>query len=318
MAPAVSVILPTRNRADQLRKTLADVDALTAPPGLTWEVVVIDNGSTDQTPAVAAVVADLDRRSPGRFRCVAEPVAGRSSALNAGVKAAAGQLLLFVDDDVHIEPDWLTEMTCAFAEERCLAVGGKILPVFLAGPPAWLAPGAPFPYRYDLGQTRHDTIAVFGANMGFRREVFERFGLFRDDLGIAPGDPMVGEESELCERIRKGGGRVLYVPTAVVHHPVTTQQASQAFLLTWHFHYGRSLARREPVPAGTVWWLDVPRYLWRDLVEHWIRWLFAFGAAVRFQHRLSIKRLWGEAVERRALRRWENRIFMAANRPGVS
>jgi len=315
MAPAVSVILPTRNRGAQLRETLGDVDALAVPAGLTWEVVVVNNGSTDGT---AAVVAEVAQQRPGRYRCVTEPVAGRSSALNAGVKAALGELLLFVDDDVHIEPTWLTEMTRAFDEERCLAAGGRILPVFLAGAPDWLAPGAPFPYRYDLGQTRHDTIGVFGANMGFRREVFDRFGTFRDDLGIAPGDPMVGEESELCERIRKGGGRVVYVPTAVVHHPVTEKQASKPFLLEWHFHYGRSLARREPVPKGTVWWWNVPRYLWRDLGEHALRWALATTGAERFQHHLSIRRLWGEATERRALRHRESHIFRAANRPGAS
>lgn len=290
--PRVSVIVPTRNRARRLEGLLDNLARLTPVPDLAWEVVVVDNGSEDDTP-------DVVRR--GRARYLAEPRAGRSHALNAGVAGTASELLLFLDDDVAVEPQWLDEMVRTVSGPRVVAAGGRILPEFDGGPPAWLPSDLPFPYRFDLGDAPTDAHTVFGANMAFRRSAFERYGLFRTDLGILPGNPLVGEESEFCSRLVAGGERIAYAPRAVVHHPVTREQASLPFLLRWHYHYGRSQARREPPPPGTTWWWRAPRYLWRELVTATLsRWL-ARDRGRRIRERLRVRRVMGQIVEYRRI-----------------
>ena len=301
--PALSVIIPTRNRASALTRLLERLGSL-APPDLSWETVVVDNGSTDGTERVV--------RAAG-VRYVSEPRAGRSFALNAGVDATGGDFLVFVDDDVTPEPQWLAAMADAISRPGTTAAAGRILPAFEGGPPAWLPGDVPFPYRFDLGDEPLTAHTVFGANMAFRREAFTRYGRFRTDLGILPGNPLVGEETELCARLTRGGERIVYVPRAVVHHPVTPEQASPGYLLRWHYHYGRSLARRESPPPGTVRWRGVPRYLWREWATAAVTCWLSPSRAERLRRRLRARRLSGQIAEYR-------RIFLEprqAPRPGL-
>ena len=307
----LSLIIPTRNRARRLDQLLDGLTALAPLPEGPWEIVVVDNGSTDDT---AAVVARPRPGLPAPIRRVPEPRAGRSFALNAGVTATAGDLLVFVDDDVTLEPRWLSELARAATREGYAAAAGRILPDFEGGAPAWLPPDLPFPYRFDLGDAPGDSHTVFGANMAFQRRVFARYGLFRTDLGIQPGDPLVGEESELCDRLAAAGERIAYVPTATVRHPVTREQATPAFLDRWSYHYGRSLARREPLPADAALWWGAPRYLWREAAAVWVRRWLAPTATRRLRERLRLSRLAGEIAERRAMARGR-RIFPGYSTP---
>ena len=104
----VTVILCTYNRCQSLSKALQSVAASEMPTSAVWEVLVVDNNSHDQT---REVVEDFSRRYPGRFRYLFEPKPGKSHALNAGIREAHGEILVFIDDDVTVDKNWLSNLT---------------------------------------------------------------------------------------------------------------------------------------------------------------------------------------------------------------
>ena len=104
----VSVILCTYNRCESLRTALQSVAACRFPESTPWEVLVVDNNSKDQTPAV---VEEFVQQYPGRFRYLFEPQPGKSHALNSGIQEARGDILAFMDDDVTVDPGWLQTLT---------------------------------------------------------------------------------------------------------------------------------------------------------------------------------------------------------------
>ena len=105
-----TVILCTYNRCQVLRAALQSLAASELPDSIQWEVLVVDNNSTDQT---RQVVEEFCRRCPGRFRYIFEPHPGKSFALNRGIQEAKGEVLAFTDDDVSVEPTWLQNLTAS-------------------------------------------------------------------------------------------------------------------------------------------------------------------------------------------------------------
>lgn len=294
--PAVSIIVCSRNRAESLRRVLEAL--VTERSGMDdVEILAVNNASTDDTRSVAEQMA---ARTPG-LRYLEEPRQGKAFALNTGLRAAKGDLLCFTDDDVTIGAGWLTALRECFRDGTCEGAAGRILPAFEGGVPAWLPERFPFPFRYDFGVEAGEAQApAFGANMAYRRRAFEKHGAFREDLGPSSGNPFgLGEDSEFCGRLLKAGERVRYVPGAVVHHPVTREQASKRFLCGWHVRLGRALARREPVSAGTPRIFGAPRYLFRTLIESSIGWLCAVNQTRRLSRSLELCRTWGAIVEYR-------------------
>jgi glycosyltransferase involved in cell wall biosynthesis len=232
-----------------------------------WEVLVVDNHSTDET---RAVVEAFCHRCPGQFRYLFEPRPGKSYALNAGIQAARGQLLAFIDDDVVVEPEWLHNLTTALENTPCAGVGGRILPPATVAFPGWLALQGPYSLAgalalFDPGpQAAQLTVAPFGANMAFRRAVFEKYGGFRTDLGPPPS-PTRGEDTEFCQRLLAAGESLRYQPSAVVRHAVPGDCLEQRYFLAWWFGHGRALirlkGRRPPVWIIPRHWLSIPKGL---------------------------------------------------------
>src|SRR4051794_26325031 len=111
----ISVIICTRNRCQSLVKTLNSAAAQRLAESVEWEVLVVDNGSNDQT---RAVVDDFRRKHPGRFRYLLEPEPGKSPALNAGIREAEGDILAFTDDDTTLAPTWLHNLTKHLYDSR--------------------------------------------------------------------------------------------------------------------------------------------------------------------------------------------------------
>lgn len=297
MDPAVSVIVCSRNRADSLRRVL---EALARSPAADdVEVIAVDNGSTDHTERV---VAEVTAGASVRVRYLREPRHGKAFALNRGVASAQGDLLCFTDDDVTLHGGWLRAFREAFRDPACLGAAGRILPEFDGDPPPWLPDAFPFPFRYDFGVTAGEARApAFGANMAYRRRAFERFGTFREDLGPTSANPIgLGEDSEFCRRLMQAGELVRYVPEALVHHPVSRQQATKGFLRAWHFRLGRAMARREPVPGEDRRVLGAPRHLLRTLLTSGLGWCLATDRTRRLSHSLAFYRAWGQVLEYRS------------------
>jgi glucosyl-dolichyl phosphate glucuronosyltransferase len=239
----VTIAVPTHNRAGTFAQTLASLIALRLPEEVDAECVVVDNASTDATPAV---VEEHAARAPFPMRRVVEPRLGSSFARNRAVDEAAGEFILFIDDDAVADPGWAVEMLAAMERRTLDAACGLVLPRWEAAPPRWLGPS--LYVRFAV----HDERAIasappavnemlrnyFSANVGFRRSCFERFGRFREDLGVTGGNPISGEDTELFSRVIEQGGAMGFVPEARVFHLVPVARMNRAYLRRKAFAFG--------------------------------------------------------------------------------
>ena len=150
----ITVILCTFNGCRSLGKTLNSLAAATLPEGVEWEVLVVDNNSTDQT---REVVEDFCRRFPGRFRYLFEARPGKSFALNSGCREARGDVVAFVDDDVIVAPTWLQNLTGALHNGEWAGAGGRTTLQWPSSLPPWLSIEGPNVRHYlgdfDQGDT---------------------------------------------------------------------------------------------------------------------------------------------------------------------
>src|SRR5581483_5676641 len=176
-----SVVICSYNRCNSLLDTLQALERQSVRPDTSWEVVVVDNNSSDATRATVERFAAAHPALQVRY--VFEGKQGLSHARNTAISVASGAVLLFTDDDVLPASDWLQAMVDGMANWRCDACGGYIEPIWERRPPYWLTERF-----YGFLALKTDTQGPravqlsdeppFGANMAFRREVFERFGLF--------------------------------------------------------------------------------------------------------------------------------------------
>ncbi len=306
----VAVLIATYNRAALLGETLDVLARSETDPLMPWEVVVIDNNSTDDT---RHVVRSRQAGYPVRLTYLVERRQGRSAALNAGIAATAAPLLLFTDDDVRVEPGWLLAGARAL-DDGADYVGGPVVPIWEAPPPRWL----------DL--TRGDlwgTIAILdygpsrftfedrcrvplGANMGFHRSLVERVGAFRADLGRSNGRRVLGQEvPELLARSRAANLSGVYVPEMRVHHHIPAARLTKRYFRRWWVGKGFSKAILDATQPITETGLDlrtvphlgsVPRFMISDAGRD----ILAYARAVvvndvceRARRAMRLAYLWG-------------------------
>lgn len=246
--PQFSVIVCTYNRADSLRETLESLGRQVLRPGISSEIVMVDNNSRDHTRAVTEAAA---LESPIPVKYVFESRQGLSNARNRGIAEASADFLIFTDDDVKPEPDWAQTLFDAFEKYQADCVGGKILPRWEVPPPSWMlsprlkeAVSGIFAIL-DRGSEpivakELDRNMFYGANMAFRRRVFDQLGLFRADLGRSGNNLMAGEETDVLERAHKAGFRIVHEPHAVVHHFVPRERMNLRYLRRWRYDKARS------------------------------------------------------------------------------
>lgn len=299
-AMKITVIMCTYQRCHSLAKALQSVAATTLPSAVEWEVLVVDNNSSDRT---RDVVEEISCLYPNRFRYLFEPRPGKSNALNAGIRDARGDILAFMDDDVIAEPTWLQNLTLPLRNGQWAGVGGRILPEPSFSPPRWL----PLQDRYalaplavfDLG-TKPGLLTEppFGTNMAFQREVFERYGGFRIDLGPRPGSEIRSEDSEFGHRLLAGGERLFYEPSAVIYHSVPQNRIQKAYFLAWRFDKGRAEIRQFGIaPEARSFVVGVPVYLFRRVVVWAVRWMVSIEPSRRFSNKLKTWTIAGQIRE---------------------
>ena len=244
----ITAILCTYNRCDSLARALDSLAASILPEDIEWEVLLVDNNSTDRT---REVVEMFRSRHPGRFRYFFEPRQGKSFALNSGIREARGNILAFVDDDVTVEPTWLHSLTSPLHDGEWAGAGGRILPERSFVPPSWLAIEGPMSMigalcaYSDPGDIPGELkTPLVGANMAIRREMFDKYGDFRTDLGPRPGNEVRHEDTDLSRRLTSGGERLRYVPSATVYHEIHEGRVRKQFFLNWYFDFGRGFVRQ--------------------------------------------------------------------------
>ncbi len=199
-----SVIIATYNRADELPRTLESLKELKADEP--WEVIVVDNNSSDNTREVVEGVKSF----PVPLRYIFEKEQGRSAALNAGIRAARGEILAVTDDDVRVDPNWLINSERALRDLNCDYVGGKALPIWSGKRPDWLPNrggkhwGVIALLDYGPKPMEFGDRVPLGVNMVFRRDAFDRAGLWDNSIGrkagtlLGPGGQGMGAAGACC------------------------------------------------------------------------------------------------------------------------
>jgi glycosyltransferase involved in cell wall biosynthesis len=288
-----SVIIATYNRAEELFKTLESLKSLELAGLL--EVIIVDNNSPDNT---RDVVSEQAATFPVPLRYVFEKEQGRSAALNAGIRVAQGDILAITDDDVRVDPKWLLKAEQTLDRLRCDYVGGKALPIWTGDLPAWLPNRggkhwgviALLDYGPEPIEFGADKVPL-GVNMVFRRECFERAGLWDNSIGRKAGTLLGQEVREWTQRARAVGLRGFYSPDLVVHHVIPRDRLTKKYFRKWFYWHGISRAilynnkgLDMESPETTV--LDfskvphivgVPRYLFRTCVTKFFSSCAAFA-----------------------------------------
>lgn len=238
-----SVVIATYNRADELVRTLDSLRGLQVND--LWEVIIVDNNSKDNTREVVLKAAE---KYPVPLRYVHESQQGRSAALNAGIKAAQGEIIAVTDDDVRVEPDWLTNAERAFEQLNCDYLGGKALPLWGGERPSWIPETRCMHWAViallDYGPKPMpfgDNVPL-GVNMIFRREAFERAGLWDNAIGRKAGTLLGQEVREWTQRARAAGLKGFYSPDLVVHHVIPADRLQKKYFRSWFYWHGISRA----------------------------------------------------------------------------
>ena len=231
---SVVLCVYTGNRLPHIRAALDSIARQTMPP---WQVIVVADYNPALCDRLAAEYPDHEVVS-NKFE------QGLSGARNTGIEHAAGDVVVFLDDDARAEPEWLETLLASYNDQSVLGVGGAVLADWSSpGRPAWF----PEEFLWVVGcsyrgqpEAKTEVRNPIGANMSFRRSAFDKAGLFDSSLGrtFTSSRPLGCEETEFSIRLRRmsPGARIIYEPQAVVYHHVGQSRA------TWRYFLGRCRA----------------------------------------------------------------------------
>ena len=231
MLSAVTVVVPAYNAAGTIGETLAAILGQTLKPA---EVIVVDDGSTDDTARVA-------RDAGGTVRVITQPNAGPAAARNRGIVAATSPVVAFTDSDCRPTETWLADLLTGFESDRVAGVGGHVKGIGTN----LISRYVDFTRILEPGLTDDGIVSLVTANACFRRSVLLEVGLFCERFR-KPG----GEEPELCERIRAAGYQFRAVDGGVVYHH--HKQTIRVLLKTMS-NYGRGYYIGSTIMAQPIW-----------------------------------------------------------------
>ena len=309
----LTIAICTFNRAESLRRTLRSLAVLRIPDNVDWEVVVVNNNCTDHTDDV---IASFSARLPVRREF--EPQRGLSWARNHAVDAAEGNYIVWIDDDVVVDPDWIAAYAQAFYRWPDAAVfAGPIVPRYVDPVPKWIVDG-----EAVLGQTVFagcdlgDSVVPFsvdripwGPNFAIRMTE-QRANRYDTRLGHAPGQSRRGEEVDVMERIIGSGATGYWVPGARVEHYSQPEHQTIEYVMRYFLISGETAAFREGTPASPLLF-GVPRWLWRRFIEGWLRYQICrhiSAAPIWVGHLKDYRIAWGAIRQYRRMRIRDVRI----------
>ena len=301
-----TVLICTYNRANLLAQTL-DSLALSRAPRLRWNVVVVDNNSTDHTRSV--VTSRIDRY-PVELRYLFEPKQGKSNALNTGLANIDATIIVFTDDDVRIGDGWL-EAACRpmIDDPRIAYTGGPVHPMWeVSRPPDWfdmtrsdlwgtlaLLDYGPQAFLFEERQR-----VPIGANMAVRRSLIDRIGGFDPDLGRRGRSLLGQEQADFFCRSRATGAIGMYVPGMHVHHHVPAERLTRSYFRRWWYWKGVSKFRLEQRHAITELGVDlnrvpkvngIPRFMFGSALRdagRWVGALLTLDNTARMRHEMML------------------------------
>jgi glycosyltransferase involved in cell wall biosynthesis len=301
----LTVLIATYNGAKTLPEVLKAYCAL-EPPDRGWKLVIVDNGSTDDTKEI---IAAFHHRLPLTY--LYEPKQGKNAALNTGLSNLSGDLIVLTDDDVLPQPDWLRQLRVAADSEPAFSIfGGPILPKWECPPDdwifAWVPLGPTFTLLDSLEEGPISPRLIFGPNMTVRADVFQSGYRFDEAIGPKGPDYAMGSEAEFLRRLGKAGCKAWHCKKAVVAHIIRTLQMNKEWVLARAVRYGRGQYRlavaESPKSPRAV--LGVPMSLVLRILAHGLRLAGAHlsgDAEMLFRARWHWNYLIGKALEARLL-----------------
>lgn len=251
----LSIIVPTHNRADILARTLSCVERQEVPLGVDAELFVVANNCTDNTVEVSQQA--IERIAfPGRVVEEFEP--GLCAARNRGVRESAGDFCLMIDDDVGFDSGWLSEIAEFFGRTGADVAGGRVTLWWEAVErPEWFTRSLDSLLSIaDLGDRDveiHNHVGIVGANMWFRRRVWEDIGAFRPDLDRCGAATLGGGDSEFIERALRAGYRAFYTPSGALRHWVAPGRIEKDYLVRVATGNARGRVRMKPPLSAARW-----------------------------------------------------------------
>jgi glycosyltransferase involved in cell wall biosynthesis len=242
----ISIIIATANRPRDLRGTLRSLSSVDIPGRV--ELLIVDNGPGRETKNV---VDNASETFVFPVRYLVEREEGKYAALNSGIAAAAGRLIIATDDDARFDRAWLVRAVEGLGRYDCGFVGGRVLPLWAGRKPAWLAERNGLHTKViallDHGEVPREFGCSgiswpLGVNVAYRRDVFERVGLFDNRLGRKAGTLRNQAQREWHLRARAAGVRGFYLPDMIVHHLVAAERLSKQYFRRWLYWHGISRA----------------------------------------------------------------------------
>jgi len=238
-----TVTICTRDRSASLSRTLDSIKQAARGVDLPWELLVVDNGSSDDTQDVVRKYAEA---LP--IRSIVQEIPGLSNARNAGLAQARGKFIIWTDDDVEVDSGWLNAYLQTFAHDPQEGIfGGRIVPRYLEPVTQWFA--ASEEHLYFLLAMRNspevtevaDGFLPFGANFAVRTDVQRRF-TYDVNLGVAPGRRLGGEETSMIKDALAKGVTGCWVWDSTVYHLIPPERQTKAYM----FQYYRTLGYSHP------------------------------------------------------------------------
>jgi glucosyl-dolichyl phosphate glucuronosyltransferase len=248
----ISIIVATFNRRQSLSRLLQSLDSLDRTDSVTLEVLIVDNGSTDGT---GTLLREKQQQSlKYSLKILREEKRGKSAALNRGLRNCRGQIICLADDDVVFDSRWIGGLLESYKAAEFVALQGRVLPG-VDGDSNRADPERIREYNIpivDYGNEIKKINGLTGTNMSFKREVFEKVGLF--DTRLGPGAAGFSEDTEYSIRIRKAGFKIGYTPHAVVYHELNPSRYGRKYNRLAEYRKGlsRSVYRHDSIPFRVI------------------------------------------------------------------
>lgn len=273
----ISLLVCTYNRCQDLRELLETAVAQETDGKFTYEVIVVDNNSTDKTSVTVKDFIDAGHRNIQYFF---EPRQGKSYALNTALEAAKGWAYVITDDDFILPSNWLRNIHQAFCDHpEAAVISGRVLPRWQGEAPAWLTKDhwsaiamADYGEQPFYASDDNPICLLAGA---FRRDAVQKVGGYRVDLGVSRDQIGGIEDLDILQRLWGAGYKALYQPQIAFEHKVGANRLTKSYHRRWHTGHGRFYAamRDERIEGSIGYLLGVPAHLYRQAARDVLGWL---------------------------------------------
>lgn len=307
----ISIIICTYNRCDLLKNVLNSIVDLRVPEGLNWEVLIIDNASTDNTKEA---IEEFRGRSTFEFRYIYEGIKSKSVCLNRAIDEAKGDILVFIDSDMTMDKDYLNAVLQAVKKYPDVNVfGGRIVVNWSSKKPGWIEAEGRYSGNIrsilgiDGGEVDRDFNELGGTpsigNAFLKHKILNKDTYFRKDLGPRNGRMGYGEDAEFFSRLKGFGEKIFYIKDALTLHNIETHKLSKKYFCTRQFEMGIYDVKYQKISQNTVYYFGIPRFLFRRVVTLFFLWVISLNAQKKFFYKLRLNYVLGQIKGYLAIRR---------------